>query len=135
MSNSLKRILLLAGPLVVIAVVMISAVVFTHGRSEADTKGCNGKDSITHQVTIKDSQVSPQITDGKLCDRITIINKDAIDREIAFGPHEQHVAYDSVAERVLGKNQSLTLTFNKAGNFHFHDHEHDEVMGYFNVAK
>jgi len=43
------------------------------------------------------------------------------------------VPYDGVAERVLGKGQSFTITLNQAGNFHWHDHLHDEVEGYFTV--
>lgn len=87
------------------------------------------------KVEIKNDKVTPQTTNGKLCDTLTITNDDNITRIIAFGPHEHHVAYDGVTDRVLHKNESLSITFNQTGSFHFHDHEHDEVQGYFNVKK
>lgn len=70
-----------------------------------------------------------------MCDTLTFTNKDAIAREIAFGPHEHHVPYDGVAERVLNKNQSFTVTLNQTGNFRWHDHLHDEVEGTFAVTR
>jgi len=89
----------------------------------------------SYSVMIMDGKVEPAGTvTAKLCDTLTITNMDSEAREIAFGPHEQHVPYDGVAEKVLNKDQSLTITLNKAGTYHWHDHEHDEVEGYFKVA-
>jgi plastocyanin len=90
----------------------------------------------SYSVMIMNGKVEPSGTvQAKLCDTLTITNMDSIGREIAFGPHEDHVPYDGIAEKVLNKDQSLTITLNKAGTYHWHDHEHDEVEGYFKVIQ
>ena len=89
----------------------------------------------THTVTISNDAVSPLHTQGHACDRLKIINKDNVIRLMAFGPHEHHVPYDGVAEEVLDKNQSFSVTLNQLGNFQFHDHIHDWVKGTFTVVK
>lgn len=129
-----RKVILITGPLVVLCMLAGFLLARTN-QSKADTPGCGSKSGITHQITIQNNQVSPQITDGKLCDKLTFINDDNVTREIAFGPHEHHVPYDGIAERLLSKNRSFTITLNKAGMYHFHDHIHDEVAGYFNVYK
>lgn len=88
---------------------------------------------INHTVTIQNDKVIPENTVGTKCDTMTITNRDDAQRLIAFGPHEHHVAYDGVLERVLIKNQSLTVTLVQTGNFGFHDHIHDDVKGTFTV--
>ncbi len=89
----------------------------------------------SHNIMIMGGKTEPSKITGKLCDSLTITNMDTVAREIAFGPHEKHVPYDGVAERVLNEGQSLTITLNQTGSFHFHDHLHDEVGGYFTVTK
>ena len=86
-----------------------------------------------HQVTIKNNKVTPELSVGHLCDKITFTNLDNVDREIAFGPHEHHVAYDGISERIIGKNQSFSITLDKVGKYRFHDHIHDTLVGYFDV--
>jgi plastocyanin len=90
---------------------------------------------VAHTVTLQDNKANPQHTFGKLCDTMTITNKDSQPRLIAFGPHEDHQPYDGVTERILGQGQSLTITFNEIGNYHFHDHIADVIQGDFTVAK
>ena len=102
------------------------------GHGSADVCKTTG---VIHTVVIADDRVTPSGTvRASLCDQLKITNQDTEAREIAFGPHEHHVPYDSVAERVLNKGQSLTIILNKSGTYHWHDHEHDEVEGYFNVV-
>ena len=66
---------------------------------------------------------------------LTFKNIDPTTREIAFGPHAQHVPYDGVAERILSQGQSFTITLNQTGNFQWHDHVHDDLTGTFTVNK
>lgn len=94
--------------------------------------GCSNH-SINHKVVILDDKVSPSHTIAQKCDTLTITNQDSTERLIAFGRHDDHVPYDSVSERLLQKNESFTVTLEQAGNFRFHDHEHDEVQGTFTV--
>ena len=95
----------------------------------------SGKNSESHQVMIMDSKVDSPHIKAKFCDTITFTNMDNVTREIAFGPHEHHVPYDGVAEKLLTGGQSFTITLNQVGSFHWHDHTHDEVEGYFTVSK
>lgn len=93
---------------------------------------CSGSHA-SHQVTIQNNQISPQHTDGKLCDTLMITNKDNRIRLIAFGQHDEHQPYDDVEEKALKQNESLTVTLNQAGSFLFHDHFQDEAKGTFTV--
>lgn len=111
-------------------------LVLSRAQAVASTKRTNcstpGK---LYKVVIKNDHASPMTTDAKLCDRLMFTNRDNIVREIAFGPHEEHVPYDGVAAKILGGNQSFTITLDETGMYHFHDHFHDEASGYFNVRK
>lgn len=86
-----------------------------------------------HVATIKDNAVHPGTVTGKRCDTLKIVNADAITREIGFGNHDHHQPYDGVAERLLRQGESLTITLNQTGDYHFHDHFHDEVAANFIV--
>jgi hypothetical protein len=90
---------------------------------------------IIHKVIIHNNNVTPSNIVGLKCDALTITNGDDIQRLIAFGPHEHHVAYDGITEHMLMKNQSLTVTLVQVGSFRFHDHIHDEVQGTFTVKQ
>lgn len=88
-----------------------------------------------HTVTLQDDQANPQHVNGKLCDTMTFTNKDNAIRLVAFGPHEDHQPYDGITEQALGPNQSLTITFNQLGTYHFHDHIGDVIQGDFTVTR
>lgn len=132
----MKRSLLIALVLVIGVVAGVSGSLLLQHSGKAAAGACaqaNGSES--HNVMIMNSKPEPDHVTGKLCDSLTITNMDNIAREIAFGPHEDHVPYDGVAEKVLNPGQSLTVTLNQAGNFHFHDHLNDAVQGYFTITK
>lgn len=105
-----------------------------HTNADASCKAGSGTYQ-THTVMIMDNKVTPDAITAKLCDRLTIENMDSKAREIGFGAHDHHTPYDGVAEKVLNKDQSLTVTLNKAGEFHFHDHLQEEVAGSFTVVQ
>lgn len=88
-----------------------------------------------HTVSISNNRPNSANITAHLCDELTFVNNDNLTREVAFGPHENHVPYDNVAEKFLNKDQSFTITLNKVGTYHWHDHLHDEVQGYFTVNK
>jgi hypothetical protein len=85
------------------------------------------------KVTIQNNVVTPSNMVGKRCETLTITNLDNIGRLMAFGPHEDHIAYDGIKEQMLTQGQNLTVTLVQTGNFRFHDHIHDEVQGTFTV--
>lgn len=97
------------------------------------TVSCNSRAAKQHTVTIERNVVAPTRTDAALCGRLTIINRDDRSRLIAFGVHDSHKPYDGVEERVLSKNQQVTVTLNQSGDFIFHDHFDDAVQGTFTV--
>jgi hypothetical protein len=86
-----------------------------------------------HTIIVKDDKAVPSSTAGKRCDTLTITNLDSVSREMAFGLHEQHTPYDGVAEKVLTKGESFTVTLVQTGKFKVHDHMHDEVQATFEV--
>jgi plastocyanin len=88
-----------------------------------------------HVVIIQNDKVTPERTQAARCDSLTIINRDARQREIGFGEHDHHQAYDGVSEKLLGEDQSFTVVLRQTGTYRFHDHFHDEVVGYFTVSK
>ncbi|HKU18947.1 MAG TPA: hypothetical protein VJP80_06805 [Candidatus Saccharimonadales bacterium] len=103
-------------------------------RAASQSVRCTGN-RVTHQVAIANDQVLPVHTTGSICDELRITNKDNVERLVAFGPHEHHVAYDGITSRFLAQGQSLSVTLNKTGTFEFHDHLHDEVAGTFTVSR
>lgn len=127
-----KRVGIAVGILVVIGA-GIALAFSLHGKSAADA--CQATAGQNYHVVITNGKASNDNLRAHMCDTLTFTNKDAIAREIAFGPHEHHVPYDGVAERVLNKNQSFTVTLNQTGNFRWHDHLHDEVEGTFAVTR
>jgi len=128
-----KQISIIAAVVLVFALGAGFAFALTAHKASGDS--CNNPAAITRMVTITEGHVSAPDIHGKLCDKIMFMNEDNLTREIAFGPHEDHVPYDGVAEKFLNQYQSFTITLNTAGRYHWHDHLHDEVQGYFTVTK
>lgn len=114
----------------------ISTLAENYFKSSADISTpvqCAGKHS-SHLVVIKNGNTIPQRAYAPRCDTLIIENEDDVMRLIAFGPHTHHTPYDGITEKLLGPNQSITITLNTAGTYHFHDHTHDEVTGEFTVS-
>lgn len=121
---------LLVVALIVVVVGGSLAVALTGGNASV----CKGSGTPRHYtVTIQNDKVSSPSLAARRCDTMTITNKDSIMREIAFGFHDHHVAYDGVKERELQQGEGLTVTFVKAGTYHWHDHLHDEIESDFTV--
>ena len=87
----------------------------------------------THQVVITNGRAQPAHVDAALCDSLVITNADNRYRLLAFGPHDHHQAYDGVSERMLGRNQSLSISLVQRGAFIFHDHLDEAAAGSFTV--
>lgn len=88
---------------------------------------------LEHFVDVKDNKMQPEVTKAKLCDRLTITNKDGRLRLAAFGLHNEHIYYNGITEKVLKKDEMLTITLNQTGTYIFHDHLQEEVQGQFIV--
>ena len=127
-----KRTLALIIGLVILVIGGVLAVLFSGGTAAAVCK--SDTVPVHYVVTIQNGKASNTSLQTVKCDTLTITNEDPTTREIAFGPHEKHVAYDGIAERVVGKGESVTVTMVKTGTFRWHDHLHDEIQGTFTVA-
>lgn len=88
---------------------------------------------VTHIFTIKNNILEPKNITGRLCDRLTVFNKDNVIRLMAFGKHDHHEVYDGIVSEAIAKNQYLTVILNKSGTYLIHDHIHDSVNGSFTV--
>jgi plastocyanin len=129
--------ILIAGGLVYFTTRHFTNKYLTDSNGTASKPGaaqCQGRHA-THQVRIQNDAMVPEHTQASLCDKLTITNKDPALRLVAFGPHDEHVAYDGVTEQPLEQNKSLTITLNQPGNYQFHDHLEDIAHGTFTVTK
>ena len=131
-----KSIVLIAGLLIAAAVVFtIISIIGSAGGPRENTGSiinCR-RTNKNHLVLIANNQVQPRYTAARVCDTLTIKNTDPVIRLVAFGEHDHHTPYDGTTEKVLGQNQSLTVTLDQKGNYEFHDHLDDAVQGTFTV--
>ena len=128
--------LLILGLLLMVATIP-AAVWLTHtttAQLENTRRRCQDMSGKVHQVIIKDSRVQPQHTLAKRCDRLKITNLDSYARLIALGPHDHHVSYDGISERLLQPGQSLNLKLGSVASLGFHDHQNEAVHGDFTVS-
>lgn len=88
-----------------------------------------------HVVIIKNDHVEPQKLQVSLCHTMTLVNQDAKSRSISFGKHDKHVSYDGITSQVLGKDDSMRITFNQTGSYIYHDHFDEKVGGQFTVTE
>jgi len=128
-----QRTYLLIGTCVVL---IIGGALFVGLSQRMTTPSCAANVLATNvRIIIANNTPSQPDVTAQLCDTLTIVNQDTVTREIAFGPHDHHTPYDGITERVLKRGESFTVTLNKAGTYHWHDHIHDEVQGDFTVKK
>lgn len=119
---------------VLVAGGMVATVVGLSQKAlQANAGPCGNHQGAQLQAVIKQDRVMPASLQASLCDRLTITNNDHRTREIAFGQHEHHEAYDGVTEKILNQGQSMTILLNQIGNFRFHDHDDDTVQATFVV--
>jgi hypothetical protein len=118
-------------------VVLISFSVFWIGKNATKYEAVKVQDcrlkGNEYIAEIKNDQIAPAFIDTTICDQLTVINKDDKLRLVAFGVHDSHITYDGIVEKVLKKDESLTITLNQAGTYLFHDHLQEEVQAQFRV--
>jgi plastocyanin len=132
MKSPIVRVTLFCLGLLVFSGAIIYGSVNLYAGFKSGATTCKQKGA-THLVTIKDSSVIPAHTTGRLCDTLTVTNTDDVLRYMAFGRHDEHQPYDGVSEKTIEKGQSFTVTMDELGDYKFHDHLHDEVVGTFTV--
>jgi hypothetical protein len=115
----------------IIAIVAVVANIYLSNNSDK----CANNTGNEHIVIIKDNIMSPSATTAKLCDKLTIVNEDEVQRIIAFGQHDNHISYDGITEKEISKDQRFSVTLNELGDYLFHDHDQEEVSGTFLVIQ
>ncbi len=128
-----KRTTILIIALIVLVIGIVLAIALTSGTAASACKGSGTPKHYT--ITIRDGKASKTALNARKCDILTITNDDSETREIAFGPHDHHIAYDGVKDRIVHHDESLTVTLIKTGSYHWHDHLHDELEGNFTVTE
>jgi hypothetical protein len=127
-----KNLVLLSVTTVIVAGVLVSIAFAQKDHAQAESCSTPGK---THVVTIENDRAVPSEITASRCDSLTITNKDDKTREIGFGNHDHHVAYDGVSEHILKKDENLRVILRQTGEFHFHDHFQEEVEASFTVRR
>lgn len=132
------KVILIAGAAIALMAATIPAAIWVTDTQTAKLGNararCETGQHKTYQVTIQNGKVLPARTEAHKCDTLVITNADSRARLIAFGPHDHHVSYDGVSERVLGQGQSLSITLVTPGTFTFHDHDaYPDTQGTFTV--
>jgi hypothetical protein len=137
LNKTVKIGLGVVGGVVLIVGTILGAVWVSHiesNKAAAAFPKCTGRHAI-HAVVIRNDKVVPSHTEAKRCDTLVITNLDDVPRIMAFGPHENHVAYDGVSEQYLSKDGKFSVTLVQPGNFLFHDHDNPGVQGTFTVTR
>lgn len=100
---------------------------------EAKIEDCS-QSYTKHEVTIQDKKARPYKVNAKQCDQLTITNLDKTERDMSFGVHDKHVAYDGIESRLLRPGESFTINLNRSGEYTYHDHFDEKVGGVFVVS-
>ena len=111
----------------------VSAIASRLLGSDHEEPACSTNVQTEHTLTIEDGKLSASNAQFHHCDRLTISNRDDQLRLMAFGVHDHHQRYGNTTEKMLLKDQQLTVTLTERDTYTFHDHLHDEVKGTFTV--
>lgn len=99
---------------------------------KSETNSCRhkGKELV---ALIQGNKITPDNIQAKKCDTLTIVNKDAPTRLMAFGEHDHHIIYGGISEYRLSTEQKFTVTLDKTGTYLIHDHFDESVAAHFTV--
>lgn len=73
-------------------------------------------------VWIIDGSFNPSVVTISVGDSITWVNKDDLIRQVASDPHPSHSALPSLESEELAQDDDYTYTFDKVGEWFYHDH-------------
>lgn len=110
--------------LLLIAVVLVSGCVGGGNQPPA-----NQPSPAANAVAIKDFAFSPATLTVKVGTTVTWTNQDSAPHQIASDPHPQHTGLPGLFSDSLGKGQSYSFTFDKAGTLGYHCHLHPNMKG------
>lgn len=90
--------------------------------------------SAQYIVAIENDKFLPDNIDALHCGKLTFVNRDAEQHEIAFGEHDKHIPYGDFLEETLLPNERISVKLVQTGTFKFHDHLHEEIKGVLKVS-
>lgn len=80
-------------------------------------------------VTLTSSGFSPATLTIKAGDAVTWVNNNGANATVNSAPHPAHTDYPPLNLGVFADGQSLSLTFNKAGSYKYHNHLNSAQFG------
>jgi hypothetical protein len=91
--------------------------------------------TVGHTVTMTfvGGRFTPMALSAKRCDKLVLENRSGTLVELAFGPHEHHLAYPGLSESPLKAGADMTLVLSDSGRFALHDHIRDEAQATLTV--
>lgn len=121
-------------PLVFVAVLAVSGVVYASNRSPASDVSSKPDSKCTatknkHTIQISDTTIMPQQTEAQVCDQVIFTVGGHGYHMVAFGPHAHHIEYPGLTDTMLAPGQNQTLTLVSKGTFEIHDHMDDNLKG------
>jgi cytochrome o ubiquinol oxidase subunit IV len=105
-----------------------------HQISGKQTGTCDGEPRTAHKIELRNDKPSVRHIQGRLCDALTIINHDKVERAIYFGTLEEHASYAGETGMVIRPGRNKTFVFTELGTHKFHDHAEANITGDFTVA-
>lgn len=87
----------------------------------------------TRAIVVSTVAFSPKDVTAHLCDELIFHNATNGLVEVAMGPHDQHIAYPGLGQRVLGPGQEQKLLLVAKGSFDLHEHLRDRANGTLTV--
>ena len=87
-----------------------------------------------HSLTIRNNTIVPARIMAQKCDTLTIINLDNQAHQITLGTPTSPISYDGVPERLLARNQTLSVVLIRTGTFFFYDRTDTRIHGAFTVT-
>lgn len=87
----------------------------------------------TQVIAVSAVALYPNNVTAHLCDQLIFHNATNGLIEIAMGPHDQHIAYPGLGDRVLGPGQEQKLLLVSKGTFTLHEHLRDRANGVLTV--
>jgi len=94
---------------------------------EGATASADTQEEMT--VRISSSGFSPDSVTIKVDGKVTFINDDSADHQVASAPHPVHTDYPKLNVGVLKPGEMGTAEFDKTGTFGYHDHLNPTMRG------
>jgi amicyanin len=86
-------------------------------------------ESKTYTVAIEGFAFTPAELKIKVGDKVTFVQKDAVQHTVDTDPHPTHTELTGFDSGLLSGGQSYTFTFTKAGTFGYHCSPHPSMKG------